>query len=126
MFNGIIYNKGIIKNIRRNPKYVSGSLVIEIASNINKSKPGEHREHLAQELLAAGAILGLFNKSATSYFQSTENIDITEVERLISERELARKAKDFEAADNFRNQLTDLGVEIEDTREGTRWKKIAG
>ena len=43
MFNGIIYNKGIIKNIRRNPKYVSGSLVIEITSNIRfkKSDIGE-------------------------------------------------------------------------------------
>ena len=43
MFNGIIYNKGIIKSIRRNPKYVSGSLVIEIASNIKfkKSDIGE-------------------------------------------------------------------------------------
>ncbi len=34
MFNGIIYNKGIVKSIRRNPKYVSGSLVIEISSDI--------------------------------------------------------------------------------------------
>jgi len=43
MFNGIIYNKGIIKNIRRSPKYVSGSLVIEITSNIKfkKSDIGE-------------------------------------------------------------------------------------
>ena len=98
----------------------------EIASKINKSKPGTNREYLAQELLAAGGVLGLFNKSAASYFQGTENIDVEEIERLISERELARKAKDFEAADNFRNQLTALGVEIEDTREGTRWKKIAG
>ena len=43
MFNGIIYNKGIIKDIRKSPKYVSGSLVIEIASNVkfNKSDIGE-------------------------------------------------------------------------------------
>ena len=43
MFNGIIYNKGIIKSIRRNPKYVSGSLVIEITSKIKfkKSDIGE-------------------------------------------------------------------------------------
>ena len=43
MFNGIIYNKGIIKSIKRNPKYVSGSLVIEITSNIKfkKSDIGE-------------------------------------------------------------------------------------
>ena len=43
MFNGIIYNKGIIKSIKRNPKYVSGSLVIEITSSIKfkKSDIGE-------------------------------------------------------------------------------------
>ena len=43
MFNGIIYNQGIIKNIRKSSKYVSGSLVIEISSNIKfkKSDIGE-------------------------------------------------------------------------------------
>tara|TARA_B100000579_G_scaffold426825_1_gene434581 strand:+ start:2997 stop:3593 length:597 start_codon:yes stop_codon:yes gene_type:complete len=34
MFNGIVYNQGLIKSIKRNPKYVKGSLVIEILSNI--------------------------------------------------------------------------------------------
>ena len=34
MFNGIVYNQGVIKSIRKNPRYVSGSLVIEIASYI--------------------------------------------------------------------------------------------
>ena len=38
MFNGIVYNQGIIKSIRKNPKYVSGSLVIEIKSNISFDK----------------------------------------------------------------------------------------
>ena len=43
MFNGIIYNQGLIKSIKKNPKYVSGSLVIEIASNVKfkKSDIGE-------------------------------------------------------------------------------------
>ena len=43
MFNGIIYNQGIIKGIKKNPRYISGSLVIEIASNIKfkKSDIGE-------------------------------------------------------------------------------------
>ena len=43
MFNGIIYHQGIIKSIKKNPKYVSGSLVIEIASNVKfkKSDIGE-------------------------------------------------------------------------------------
>ena len=38
MFNGIIYNKGVIKSIKKNPRYVSGSLVIEIFSNIKFKK----------------------------------------------------------------------------------------
>ena len=43
MFNGIVYNQGIIKSIRKSPKYVRGSLVIEVASNISfkKSDIGE-------------------------------------------------------------------------------------
>ena len=43
MFNGIIYSQGVIKSIKRNPRYVSGSLVVEIASNIKfkKSDIGE-------------------------------------------------------------------------------------
>jgi len=43
MFNGIIYSQGIIKSIKKNPKYVTGSLVIEIVSNIKfkKSDIGE-------------------------------------------------------------------------------------
>ena len=43
MFNGIIYNKGIITNIRKSPKYVLGSSVIEVSSKIkfNKKDIGE-------------------------------------------------------------------------------------
>ena len=43
MFNGIVYNIGIIKKIKKSPKYVKGSLVIEITSKIKfkKSDIGE-------------------------------------------------------------------------------------
>ena len=43
MFNGIVYSQGVVKNIRKSSRYVSGSLVIEIASNIKfkKSDIGE-------------------------------------------------------------------------------------
>ena len=43
MFNGIVYNQGLIKSLRKNPKYVNGSLVIEVSANINfkKSDIGE-------------------------------------------------------------------------------------
>ena len=38
MFNGIIYNKGIIKSIRKSSRYVSGSRIIEISSKIKFKK----------------------------------------------------------------------------------------
>ena len=43
MFNGIIYNQGVVKSIKKSPKYISGSLVLEISSNIkfNKKDIGE-------------------------------------------------------------------------------------
>ena len=43
MFNGIVYNQGLIKGIKKNPRYVRGSLVIEVVSNISfkKSDIGE-------------------------------------------------------------------------------------
>jgi cysteinyl-tRNA synthetase len=45
-----------------------------------------------------------------------------EIEALISERNQARAQKDFARADEIRDHLLASGVELEDTREGTRWK----
>ena len=44
------------------------------------------------------------------------------VAQAIEERNAARKAKDFTRADEIREKLTALGIELEDTRDGTRWK----
>ncbi|MBQ7564366.1 MAG: cysteine--tRNA ligase [Lachnospiraceae bacterium] len=46
-----------------------------------------------------------------------------EVEALIEERTKARKSKDFARADEIRNQLTELGIVLEDTREGVKWHR---
>jgi cysteinyl-tRNA synthetase len=42
---------------------------------------------------------------------------------LIDERNAARAAKNFTRADEIRQELADLGVELEDTTDGTRWKR---
>ncbi len=48
----------------------------------------------------------------------------TDIERLIEERQQARKNRDFARADEIRNQLLEQGIALEDTREGVKWKKI--
>jgi cysteinyl-tRNA synthetase len=46
-----------------------------------------------------------------------------DIEALIAERQAARKARDFARADAIRAQLSDMGIILEDTREGVKWKK---
>ena len=47
-----------------------------------------------------------------------------EVENLIAERQAARKAKNFARADEIRAQLLEMGIELLDTREGVKWKRV--
>ena len=46
-----------------------------------------------------------------------------EVEKLIEERQAARKAKNFARADEIRDELLSKGIILEDTREGVKWKR---
>jgi len=71
-------------------------------------------------LAGTGRILGLFEHRPAA---DTAGLDAAEIERLIAERNDARKAKDFTKADAIRDQLTEMGVAIEDTPGGTVWRK---
>jgi cysteinyl-tRNA synthetase len=55
----------------------------------------------------------------------TEELGLAdEVERLISEREAARAARDFGRADQIREELRQKGIALEDSKEGVRWKRV--
>jgi len=47
-----------------------------------------------------------------------------EVERLIAERQAARDRRDFARADEIRQQLLRMGIQLDDTKDGTRWKRL--
>ncbi|MFI4978473.1 MAG: cysteine--tRNA ligase [Solirubrobacterales bacterium] len=47
-----------------------------------------------------------------------------EVERLIADREAARKSRDFSRADQIREELRDKGIVLEDSKEGVRWRRV--
>ncbi len=55
--------------------------------------------------------------------RETEILD-EEIEKLIAERQAARKEKNFARADEIRKQLSEQGIVLEDTREGVRWKRV--
>jgi len=54
----------------------------------------------------------------------TESEDTGKIEELIELRNQAKKAKDFAKADEIREELRKMGIEIKDTRQGTQWSKI--
>ncbi len=53
-----------------------------------------------------------------------EDVLDSDIEKLIEERQLARKNKDFKRADEIRDDLLKRGIELKDTREGVKWKRL--
>lgn len=87
-----------------------------INQGINEEIGLESLEGARETYLTLAKVLGLLYKEED---QAEE-----EVLRLIKEREEARKNKDFARADALRDQLLEMGIAIEDSRDGTKWKRI--
>ena len=73
-------------------------------------------------LLGGGALLGLLQQSPKDWFQrGDDEVDAAKVEALLQERRDARAARDFARADAIRDELSGMGVQIEDGAQGTLW-----
>lgn len=98
-----------------------------LMANINKllknaeSLEEDDKPNLKSNLLLIGKLMGILEDK--SYNQiSSEFKD--KVDNLIEDRSNAKKKRDFELADKIRSELIDLGVEINDSPEGTTWKVV--
>ena len=69
-----------------------------------------------EEIITLCDILGIIA-------QEKEELLDEEIEKLIEERQAARKAKNFARADEIRNELLEKGITLLDTREGVKWKR---
>ena len=56
--------------------------------------------------------------------ETKEEVLDEEIERLIAERQTARKEKNFARADEIRDELLSRGIRLKDTREGVKWSRI--
>ena len=96
-----------------------------IAARLNKAELAD-KSALKAELLASAALLGLLNEDPTAWFQnkgSSDGLSNEDIDALVEERNAAKKAKNFARADEIRDQLKAAGIQLEDTREGTRWSR---
>ncbi len=100
------------------------SALFNIVKLINNSEDPVERDKYASTLMASASLLGLMTMSADEWFKTTPNGVLTreEIEHLITQRERARKSKNFSESDRIRNDLLQKGVVIEDGPDGTEWR----
>lgn len=72
---------------------------------------------LKKEIETLCSVLGIVTE------KKTEALD-SEIEAMIEARQQARKSKNFALADEIRGKLLDMGIVLEDTREGVKWKRV--
>lgn len=89
----------------------------------------EKAKKLVAELKAMANILGVLQADPTEFLQAEDKtsqvvgLSIDVIETLISQRIQAKKDKQYQRADDIRQQLDDQGVLLEDSREGTAWRR---
>ena len=81
------------------------------------------------DILNIGSLLGIFSESPEVYFEKMksqvfekQSIDPVAIDRMINDRDLARKSKDWKKADQIRTDLEKMNIILEDRPEGTVWK----
>ena len=86
-------------------------------TNVQEGSSAEFAAYTLEVMTKLCDVLGLT-------LEKKEEILDEEIENLIAERQNARKAKDFARADEIRGLLLEKGIELKDTREGVKWKRI--
>lgn len=91
-------------------------LVKFVNTNVSEGSSKAYLEALKQEIVLLSDICGLI-------VDKKEEMLDEDIEKLIEERQAARKARNFARADEIRGELLEKGIILEDTREGVKWKR---
>ena len=109
------------------PKALAG--LHELANQLRRATDTEAKNAAVQQLLAGGSLLGLLIQTPDTYFtqgqpSGASSMTADAIEALIEQRKAARASGDYAGADRIRDDLLASGIELEDSREGTRWRKL--
>ena len=96
---------------------------------ISQYQLADHKEKKKLRLIIinSGTFLGFLNANPSEWLGFKKSADMEDtkyIEELILKRNEARKKKDFTSADNIREKLKQMGIEIEDLNSETQWRKV--
>ncbi|MGB2102425.1 MAG: cysteine--tRNA ligase [Porticoccaceae bacterium] len=104
---------------------VAISELYRLAKAVNQAS-GDNQAALMGELKGLADILGLLQQDPEQWFtqaRADDQLSAEQIEQLIAARQQAKQDRDFAKADEIRQQLLDGGVILEDSREGTKWRR---
>ncbi len=97
----------------------------KLAKQANNEKGTALKSSIKKQLLAAGNMLGILQQDPNEWFRGMGNIDEDEIQKLLDSRAQAKNDKNFELADEIRDKLTAMNVQIQDHPDGTSsWRKL--
>jgi cysteinyl-tRNA synthetase len=95
-----------------------------VAKELARAKTREEAQQAAAELLADADLIGLLKSAPDTWFGAgAKDSESAAIETLIEKRIQARADRDFAAADAIRDELTAMGVVLEDAGGVTRWRR---
>ncbi|HQR60543.1 MAG TPA: cysteine--tRNA ligase [Methylophilaceae bacterium] len=98
------------------------AVLFDLANEVNKTRDVQ----TAARLKSLAGVLGLLQRDPEELLQGSArngSLDTEEIETLIEHRTVAKKAKNFAEADHIRQELLDQGIVLEDTPQGTIWRR---
>lgn len=100
------------------------AVINSLSRSLAVAKDKHEARKLAGELLASCKLIGLLQIEPNAWFKAgTSEVSDAAIEQLIADRVTARAERDFDRADEIRDELVKLGIILEDGTSGTRWRR---
>jgi len=103
------------------------AVIARLAGEARAAATPDARRAAKGALLGAAALLGILQQDPEAWFKHAAGgpaLDEAEIQRLVDLRVSEKKARNFAEADRIREQLLAMGVVVEDTAQGPRWKVV--